>query len=85
MPTCSRFEGCSFFHDHMKSMPSIAELFRKRLCHGDHTQCARYYVFSFIEKNSERLNADIERRVSDLLGDLYPNELSKAKIALPNI
>lgn len=85
MPICSKFEGCSFFREKMQTMPSIAELFKKRLCMGDHTQCARYYVFSFIEKNSERLNADIERRVTELLGNLYPNELSKAKIALPNI
>ena len=77
MGKCPKADSCSFFHQRMPGMPTIAALFKKRLCEGDNTSCARYYLFTHVQ--SSNLSDEMEARISELSINLYPNELARVK------
>jgi hypothetical protein len=65
MPDCEHLTGCVFFaEDSMKGMPKVAQLFRKKYCRGDNSECARYMVFK----------AGIK-----IPSNLFPNDIRRAK------
>ncbi len=66
MADCECINGCIFFQDKMERKPATAELIKKRYCHEDNSNCARYMVRQALGK----------LRVP---ADLFPGELQKAK------
>lgn len=69
MADCEVLEGCPFFNHHMESMPSIADLYRHKYCRTDSSDCARFIVYR-------------SRGVEAVPGDLYPNDVARAKRVL---
>ncbi|ACV64504.1 conserved hypothetical protein [Desulfofarcimen acetoxidans DSM 771] len=66
MSECPRLKTCPFFNDKMASMPSTAELYKKKYCMTDCSKCARYMVLK--EKGMDMVPAD-----------LFPNQYDRAK------
>lgn len=66
MPDCECLQRCPFFNDKMPNMPTIANLYKQRLCKGDFAKCARYMVFK--GKGREQVP-----------GDLFPDHVVRAK------
>jgi hypothetical protein len=50
----------------MSGMPSMADMYKKKYCQGDNTNCARYMVFKTLGKGT-------------VPGDLFPNMAAKAQ------
>jgi len=46
MAECEKLAKCPFFAGQISTMPSVAELMKKKYCLGDKTLCARYQVAS---------------------------------------
>ncbi|MCM0755038.1 hypothetical protein M7784_07230 [Desulfovibrio aminophilus] len=44
MADCEMLERCIFFNDKMASMPTMADMMKKKYCRGDNSKCARYMV-----------------------------------------
>jgi hypothetical protein len=65
MADCECLNGCLFFNDQMKSMGSIKQMMKKRLCQGDNRTCARHMVFKALGK-------------PHVPPDLFPNEIDRA-------
>ena len=65
MAECECLSLCPFFHDKLKNMPAMAEIYKRKYCKGDSTDCARHQVF-------EKLGSE---NVPD---DLFPNQNEKA-------
>jgi hypothetical protein len=53
-------------HDQMTDMPCMANLYKKRYCHGDFAQCARFRVFSVHGRES-------------VPADMFPNNAERAE------
>ena len=66
MAQCECLGGCPFFNDKMANMPVAAELYRKKYCLGDPTECARHIVFKALGKPNVPV-------------DLYPNQQDRAR------
>ncbi|MDA3936564.1 MAG: hypothetical protein PF636_06840 [Actinomycetota bacterium] len=66
MESCELTEGCIFFNDKMTDMPSMANMYKKRYCHGDFAQCARFRVFSVHGRES-------------VPADMFPNNAERAE------
>lgn len=66
---CECLPKCPFFHDKMSAMPVMADLYKKNYCQGDNSTCARYEVFRALGPGS-------------VPGDLYPNQMDRAKAFL---
>ncbi len=64
MSDCECVPCCPFFNDKMTKMPTIAGFFKKQLCRGDFTACARYMIF---------------RAKKPMPDDLYPDQVERAK------
>lgn len=79
MGDCEKIKVCNFFEDKMQQMPSIAALFRKRLCKTDNSECAIYYLYKFLETNNYHLSAEAEEKVSKVSSNLFPNEIGRIK------
>ena len=79
MGKCSKSETCSFIDDRMSNMPSIAELFKKRLCEEDNSQCARYHLHNYLEKHNYTASKEWEVRIAELSANLYPNEIDRVR------
>jgi len=62
-------EGCIFFNDKMRSMPSMTSMFKTRYCKGEMELCARYQVFKQIGREN-------------VPADLYPNEQARVDLVL---
>jgi hypothetical protein len=45
MADCELLEKCIFYNDKMKDAPATAEMFKKKYCRSDNSECARYMVF----------------------------------------
>jgi hypothetical protein len=65
MSTCEYFAVCTFFAEHMSSMPSTAVLTQSNYCKNNYTACARYRV-------------DKALGVSAVPSDLSPSESERA-------
>jgi hypothetical protein len=66
MANCELIEKCLFFNDKMKDMPGTAEMFKKRYCKEDNSNCARHVVFKALGREKVPPN-------------LFPNHLDEAK------
>jgi len=69
MNECPLTEGCIFFNDKMKQMPSMSSIYKQRYCNGDMTQCARYRVFKEIGREN-------------VPADLYPNDTARVPLII---
>jgi len=67
MPNCECLLRCPFFNDKMARMPTIAGFYKKQLCQGKFSACARYMIF---------------RTKKPVPGDLYPDQVERAKALL---
>lgn len=79
MSKCPKLDTCSVFYQRMPSMPTIAALFKKRLCEGDNSSCARYYLYTHTQGENLNLSEEMKARVAELSVNLYPNELARVK------
>jgi hypothetical protein len=70
---------------HMQSMPSLAELFRRRLCKGDNLKCARYQLYKFVREKRFEVSEDMEETIFSLSSNLFPNELERLKQTIPEL
>lgn len=66
MANCEVVSGCIFFNDKMANKPATAEIYKKRFCQGDNSECARYLVFKSKGKGN-------------VPADLFPNQIDRAK------
>lgn len=66
MSECECLAGCPFFHDKMENMPAMADIFKRKYCLGDNSQCARHIVFKTLGK-------------SMVPSDMFPNDIEYAK------
>ena len=66
MPDCQCLPKCPFFHDKMKNMPSMANVYKKNYCKGNYTECARYRVFKTLGRDK-------------VPGTLFPNMADEAE------
>lgn len=64
MAECECLPGCVFFNDKMASIPTTAEMMKKRYCLGDNSKCARHMVK--VELGSAKVPAD-----------LYPSQVER--------
>ena len=85
MSTCIRMENCSFFNIQMKAMPITAKFFLKNYCEGDHSKCARNYLFAYVEKNAFSTDDKTKDIIAKLSDTLYPDQLGIVKKALPDL
>jgi len=83
MTKCRRIENCSFFNIKMKDMPITAKYFMENYCEGDHSKCARNYLFTYLDKKDIVVNDKTEKIIGRLSDTLYPDQLQKVKKALP--
>ena len=65
MPVCEGFEKCTFFKEHMASMPSTAALSQSAFCKSNFSECARYRVFKTLGETA-------------VPSDLSPSESARA-------
>jgi len=66
MADCASLNACPFFNDKMEQKAGMAELYKKRYCKGDNTNCARWMVASTVGKTFVPTT-------------LYPNQTDIAK------
>lgn len=66
MANCVLIEKCIFFNDKMASMPTAANIMKKKYCLQDSSHCARFMVFSALGREN-------------VPPDLFPNDESRAK------
>lgn len=52
MTVCEGFEKCTFFKEHMGSLPSTAALAQANFCKKDYLECARYRVYKELGETS---------------------------------
>jgi hypothetical protein len=65
LPDCERIDGCAFFNDTIRDMPSTSALLKRIYCMQDKSGCARHMVLS-------RLGGDA------VPPNLYPNDAARA-------
>ena len=65
-------------------MPSLSELFIKRLCKNDFHNCARYTVYKYLDENKETIDQPTFEQLNKLLVSLFPNETFRIKDVLPD-
>ena len=85
MADCDKIGNCRFVIDRMQSMPALAELFRRRLCKGDNSECARYQLYKFLHNSRYEVNEDMEEKIAILSSNLFPNELERLKQIIPEL
>ena len=66
MAECELLKGCIFFNDRMKVSVELTEMYKRRFCLGNNSECARYTVF----KTLGRENVPV---------DLFPNMFERVK------
>jgi hypothetical protein len=69
MADCIGLPTCIFFNDKMASMPTAAEMMKKKFCRSDSAHCARFMISSTLGKQQ-------------VPQDLYPNQADRAKTIL---
>ena len=67
MERCKFLNGCLFFNDQMKEMPTVADMMKRLYCLWHYEQCARYKVATTLGKKK-------------IPADLFPNDTTRAKI-----
>jgi len=66
MADCECLPRCPFFNEQMSDMPATVEMYKRKYCRGDNSQCGRYIVFQALGR--ERVPPD-----------LYPHEHDRAQ------
>ena len=66
MADCKLLSGCIFFNDKMSNKPGTAEIFKKKYCKGDNSECARFMVFKALGRQKVPSN-------------LYPNQIDRVQ------
>ena len=56
----------------------------KNYCEGDHSKCARNYLFTYMEKRGFSTDDKTKDIIAKLSDTLYPDQLQKVKKALPD-
>ena len=69
----------------MKDMPITANFIIKNYCEGDHSKCARNYLFTYMEKRGFSTDDKTKGIIAKLSDTLYPDQLQKVKKTLPDI
>ena len=79
MADCKKLQHCAFFNERMEKMPSIAELYKKRLCQGNSNECARYILYNFLDERNYDVDEETFQKIETELHNLFPNEKMKVK------
>jgi len=66
MNECPSLKNCPFFNDKMKDRPATADVYKKKFCLSNYTECARYKVSKAKGKEFVPI-------------DLYPNQIEKVQ------
>jgi hypothetical protein len=66
MANCELLEKCLFFNDKMGNRPGMAEMYKKKYCRGDNSDCARHMVVEAMGREKVPTN-------------LFPNQADEAK------
>ena len=66
MANCELIEKCVFFNDKMGTMPGTAEMFKKKYCKEDNSNCARHMIVKAMGREKVPPN-------------LFPNQTDEAK------
>ena len=61
MKACELLKNCPFFNAKMKDMPAASELFKKKYCLNNNSECARYLVYKAMGREKVPI-------------DLFPNQ-----------
>ena len=69
MERCELLDGCLFFNDQMKSMPTASEMMKRMYCNWHYEQCARFRVATVLGRKKTP-------------ADLFPYDTIRAKILL---
>ena len=64
MADCECLPTCPFFNDKMANKPGMAEMYKKKYCLGDNTDCARHMVMK--ELGKPKVPADMFPNQKDL-------------------
>ena len=66
MAECELLKGCIFFNDKMKVSDALGEMYKRRFCLGENSECARYMVFKKLGREN-------------VPSDLFPNMFERVK------
>jgi hypothetical protein len=69
MADCTLLAKCIFFNDTMASMPTAADMMKKKYCLKDSSSCARFMVCTTLGR--EHVPAD-----------LFPNNSDRARVII---
>ena len=69
MERCEMLDGCLFFNDQMKDMPTVTDMMKRMYCLWHYEQCARHRIATSLGRQK-------------VPSDLFPNDTTKAKILL---
>ena len=75
MAECHRLQGCPFFRDALDEMPALAEMYKDRYCREDNSDCAREYLYRFLESKNYDIDDQTEEEIERLSHRLCPNQL----------
>lgn len=64
MSDCPSLKNCPFYNDKMKGKPILAEIYKKKYCKSNNSNCARWQVANAVGKQFVPL-------------DLFPNQTDK--------
>ena len=65
MADCECLPKCLFFNDKMGKRPAMAEMYKKKYCLGDASDCGRHIVFEALGREA-------------VPPDLFPNQKDRA-------
>ena len=85
MSTCKRIENCNFFNIKMKTMPITADFFKINFCESDYSECARNYLYTYLEKKNISIDDKTEDIITELSDTLFPDQLEKVKKTLTDL
>jgi len=66
MAECECLSGCNFYQDKMPIDSAIGQMYKKKYCLDDSTECARHIVFKKFGKGTVPSN-------------LYPSQMERAE------
>jgi hypothetical protein len=69
MTDCALLAKCIFFNDKMASMPTAADLLKKKFCLKDSSTCARFMVCTALSREY-------------VPADLFPNNIDRARVII---
>ena len=71
MAQCTFMADCPFFTGRMATMPRVAEIYIRRYCNGDNSQCAIYIVYMVLGRGK-------------IPEDLFPSQKERALRIISN-